>query len=158
MTYRLHVVAANAADVAAHAAGLIVDRVMGGWRVTAALADPSDTRTLRILGVELLDAEAEAELDDDRCVLAIDAKRYADAASGDTRGLLSQRAEVLVWGGAPETDHSFEHRLSTAGRAFKAQALAAAGFPSPAVGLTENFASAGSWGKGDQALASCFCS
>lgn len=145
LTYRLHVVAANAADVAVHVAGLIVDRVMGGWRVTVALTDTCDVGPLRILGAELVDAdEMAAEPVEDHCVLAIDAGLYMHAVQGDTHRLLSRSADVLIWGEPAETDRAVCHRLSAAGRAFKAEALAAAGVAHFEVGWTEDFAVAGS--------------
>lgn len=145
MTYRLHVVAADAADVAAHAAGLIVDRAMGGWRVTVSLTHAADARPLQILGAELVEAEeVVAGPDEDRCVLAIDADLYLPAALEDNHQLLSRPAEVLIWGHSTEPERAVSHRLSAAGRAFKAEALAAAGVADFEVGWTEDFEAAGS--------------
>ncbi|WP_234790957.1 hypothetical protein [Mycolicibacterium wolinskyi] len=144
MTYRLHVVAADAADVAAHAAGMIVDRVMGGWRVTVSLTHAGDARPLQILGAEFVEAEENiAGPDGDRCVLAIDADLYSHVAQEDNHQLLSRSAEVLIWGKPAEPERAVSHRLSAAGRAFKAEALAAAGVADHEVGWTEVFEVAG---------------
>ncbi|MHC9294543.1 hypothetical protein ACRCUN_18940 [Mycobacterium sp. LTG2003] len=144
MAYRLHVVATNAADVVTHAAGLIVDRVMGGWRVTVSLTDTGDVRPLQILGAELVDADdGSAVPEEDRCLLAIDADLYLLAAQENT-DLLSRPAEVLIWGRPAQADRAICHRLSAAGRAFKSEALAACGAADFAVGWTEDFATADS--------------
>lgn len=128
MTYRLHVVGSGATEVVTHAAGLIVDRVMAGWRVTVGLPDTgADVRALRILGAEVVDLEsvtAGAESDGDRCVLAIGTNLYARS---ELHWLLAHHVEVLVWGKPVEPSRAIRHRLSAGSRAFKAQALVAAG-------------------------------
>ncbi|MGV9799008.1 hypothetical protein ACWDTP_13235 [Mycobacterium sp. NPDC003449] len=138
--YRLHVIARDAADVAAHVAGLICDRVMGGWRVTVALRDNADAGPVRILGATIVDGDDDGTGtgpdDDDRWVLAVDADLYRP----DDDGQSSRPTEVLVWGRSPEPGRTFEHRLSAAGRAFKAEALAAAGVEVAEIGVTERFA------------------
>src|SRR6516225_6432663 len=62
LRYRLDVVAVSAADVVASAGGWLYDRVMAGWEVTVLLPHGCDTRSLRILGVRVLDPEARPDL------------------------------------------------------------------------------------------------
>lgn len=141
MAYRLHVVAPDAADLVANAAGLIVDRVMAGWRATVALVDAAEARPLQILGAELVDTDwGAADSDQERCVLAIDSGLYADAVRGEVFPFPPGQADVLVWGQSPNSSNAVRHRLSVAGHAFKVLAIAAAGVSVPSVGWTEDFA------------------
>jgi hypothetical protein len=86
--YRMHVVARDAAELAANAGGLIVDRTMSGWRVTVALSDAADVRPLQILGAELVDeATSPGHPDEEQCVLVMGADAYAKVLSDDGRQL-----------------------------------------------------------------------
>ena len=116
MAYHLHVVGTDAVDVVRHAAGLILDRVMSGWRVTVALQNADDVAALRVLGGEIVEFGGQlTEFDDECFVLAVAAEHRPVDAAGD----------MLVWGEHPGPP--IVHRLSAASRAFKAQAFAAVG-------------------------------
>ncbi|MBB5915491.1 hypothetical protein BJY24_004403 [Nocardia transvalensis] len=151
MRYRLDVVATSIVDVVEHAGGWLFDRAVAGWDVTVLLADPSDSRPLRILGAETLDLETVLAAGGqgrrphalavacEVCSLDPRAQRGLRKALGDG-GI-----EVVVWGegwSAPP-EHRVDpvlHRLSVAAQAFKAQALTAAAVPA-SVGATESFRS-----------------
>ena len=127
--YRMHVMARDAAELTANAGGLIVDRMMCGWRVSVQFLDDADadTRPVRILGAELVDAAKTPGLpDEEQCVVVMGADAYAQAISGDSRALPAGCAEVLVWGESPDPSRRFGHNLSAAARAFKTLAVAAA--------------------------------
>src|SRR6202020_2666550 len=80
LRYRLDVVAANAVDVVQSAGGWLYDRVMAGWEGTVLLPHSCDTRSLRILGVDVVDTESE----------------FAAAAMGSTSQTLAVSAEAFA--------------------------------------------------------------
>jgi hypothetical protein len=134
LRYRLDVVAVSAVDVVRSTGGWLYDRVMAGWEVTVLLPPGADTRPLRILGVDVLDLDSEsaaAALERKSESLAVSAAAFA--ADADVRQqLLCALTQVTVWGdGLPlRVDRGMirvQHVLSAAARAFKVQALAAAG-------------------------------
>jgi hypothetical protein len=142
MRYRCHVIARTALDVVSGVGGRLVDLAMAGWEVTVALADCSDTRPLRILGaapvdLDWLEAAAGREGLPQLLNLAGDIDRGDGRVLCGVRSALVQpQTEIATWGrdGAGEIDAEFGtrllprcHRLSAAGRAFKARALMAAG-------------------------------
>ncbi|TXI65790.1 hypothetical protein [Mycolicibacterium mageritense] len=132
-TYRLYVMAPDVTDVVTHAAGLIVDRVMAGWRVSVALVDAHDAWALRILGADTVDLGPE--LDSECCALAVASELYAEEGLPVMGG-----TDVLVWG--ESSDPGVRHALSAAARAFKAHALAAVGAPASSVDGFEVFCAA----------------
>lgn len=130
-SYHLHVVGLDTADVVVNAAGLIIDRAMSGWRVTVALQTAGDTAAVRILGADVVEFDTETTESDDECVVvAVSAELDPPSEVGD----------VLVWGNGPGSP--VEHRLSAAGLAFKAQALATAGLALARVDGVEKFSAA----------------
>lgn len=145
--HEMTVIASNVADVVASAGGWLFDRRMAGWNIDVLVADRAGGRALDIVGVRTLDLTAGCRLvcgDRDRAAsLAVAADVYAadagvrrEFASAARRGL----AEVAFWGRAEQLDHdvrAVHYRLSSAARAFKAQALRAAGLPDDAVAATE---------------------
>jgi hypothetical protein len=149
MRYRLDVVAPTVLDAVKFAGGWIYDRVMAGWDVTVLVGADEDVRPLAILGAAVCDLETVLASWEDRPhpqTVAV----AADVFGSDSRvhqhvlNALEQGAtEVTLWGERlpAELDESVDvqHRLSAAARAFKAQALAAANDPQPAVGPTETF-------------------
>ena len=146
LRYRLDVVAASAADVVQSAGGWLYDRVMAGWEVTALLSNSSDTRSLRILGVQAADLEAQFALTGLRSQsLAVSGEAFTtDARVRDKvlESLDDRFTEVALWGdGWPlGVDHAMiraQHVLSAAARRFKRYALAAAGIPCDSVDPTE---------------------
>lgn len=96
LRYRVDVVAATVADVVRGAGGWIFDRTMQGWAVNVVVPQPGDTRPIEILGATVNEA--------------IGSERPAPQVFLDD----AAATEVV------------EHRLSTAARLFKAQALIAA--------------------------------
>ncbi len=149
MRYRLDVVAPSVAEVVRNAGGWLVDRVMAGWDVTVLVTGDDDIRPLQILGVETADLEAVMALWEERPhpqTVAVAAELFVSDARvrAGVLGALEQGfTEVTLWGEQwPEeldsTIDSVQHELSAAARAFKAQALAAAGDTDP-FGRTEAF-------------------
>ncbi|WP_156687597.1 hypothetical protein [Mycobacterium sp. Marseille-P9652] len=146
LRYRLDVVAASVADVVQSAGGWLYDRVMAGWEVTALLPPGSDSRPLRILGVQSIDGELRPSLSALRCqTLAVSAEAFSAHASVRDRviqALGDRLTEVALWGdglplGVNRATTRTQHVLSSAARRFKGFALAAAGLPCDSVYLTE---------------------
>jgi hypothetical protein len=146
LRYRLDVVAASAADVVQSAGGWLCDRVMAGWEVTALVPRGCDTRALRILGVQALDAEARFALTRSTSQsLAVSAEAFtADTRVRDKvlKSLDDQLIEVALWGdgwplGVDRSMIPAQHVLSVAARRFKGYALAAAGIGCHTVDPTE---------------------
>ncbi|HSS25845.1 MAG TPA: hypothetical protein VLL82_15930 [Mycobacterium sp.] len=148
LRYRLDVVAASPLDVVQSAGGWLYDRVMGGWEVTVLLPDSCDTRSLRILGVGVMDAKSEffpTAMGSTSQTLAVSAEAFtADALVRDKvlKSLDNRLTEVALWGdGWPPGVHRamtrVQHLLSAAARTFKGYALAAAGIPCNSVDPTE---------------------
>ncbi|MQY18848.1 hypothetical protein [Nocardia macrotermitis] len=150
LRYRLAVVASDAAAAVRHVGGWIYDRTMAGWEVTAMLADTSDVRPLRILGAVVLD------LEDSLASPVHDIWPHAVAVApemiesdprvrqGVLDSLQQRRTEIALWGAQLPADldgrlEPAHHRLSTAARAFKGVALAAAGEPEGEVSGVETF-------------------
>ncbi|MEV6257673.1 hypothetical protein ACIHAX_33790 [Nocardia sp. NPDC051929] len=148
--YRLAVVAPNIADVVRWTGGWLFDRTVAGWEVTVLVTGQADIRPLRILGATVLDLEqfsAAPVRETWPQAVAVAAETYrSDSRVRDgvldclDRGL----TEVTMWGeGLPaELEHrvgSVQHRVSSAGRAFKACALRAAGVATEVAGPVEVF-------------------
>lgn len=149
MRYRLDVVAPSVAEVVRNAGGWLVDRVMAGWDVTVLITGDDDIRPLQILGVDIGDLETAMQLWEERPhpqTVAVAAGLFVSDArvrEGVLGALDQGLTEVTLWGDSwPEeldrTVDSVQHELSAAARAFKAQALAAAGDTDP-FGRTEAF-------------------
>ncbi len=150
MRYRLDIVAPSVAEAVRNAGGWIFDRVMAGWDVNVLLTEPGGTRPLTILGAQTVDFESVLAAGDDQPhpqALAVAADLVdtdARVREGVLRALDYGMTEVALWGGAQPIDldrsvDSVEHRLSSAARLFKAQALAAAAVEDVAVAATESF-------------------
>lgn len=138
MRYRLDVVAPTVAEVVRNAGGWLVDRVMAGWDVTVLITGDDDIRPLQILGVEIGDLETAMQLWEQRPhpqTVAVAAELFVSDArvrEGVLGALDQGLTEVTLWGDSwpaelDSTVDSVQHELSAAARAFKAQALAAAG-------------------------------
>jgi hypothetical protein len=145
----LDVVAPTVSDAVRFAGGWIYDRVMAGWDVTVLIAGDENVRPLEILGAAVRDLESVLESWEDRPhpqTVAVAAECFASDSRVHQHVLnaLEQGAtEVTLWGERlpAELDASVdcvEHHLSAAARAFKTQALAAAG-EDAAAGYTETF-------------------
>ena len=105
MVVRLDLRASSAAEVVSCAGGWICDRVRQGWTVTVAVPTTSQARALSILGVDL--------------------HHSSDGAPGGALTLVLSGSEPEP--GTGGSGRHMHHRLSSAARAFKAHALAAAG-------------------------------
>lgn len=147
--YHLDVVGIDAVDVVESIGGWLFDRVMAGWDVRVTLIRDCDLRPLRILGVKTDPRAADGEtpvpvaLAASTQVLAEEPRLCGDVGAALRRG----EAEVTVWGAvrldALESGTRpvlpVQHVLSAAARAFKSQALAAAGLDHGDIGAVEIF-------------------
>ena len=163
LRYRLDVVAGSAVDVVQSAGGWLYDRVMAGWEVTVLLPGNEDTRSLRILGVGVVDTESEfvpTAMGSTSQTLAVSAEAFtADERVRDKvlKSLDDRLTEVALWGdgwplGVNRGMTSAQHVLSAAARKFKGYALAAAGFPGVSVEPTETLLCESSWSRVDSEL------
>lgn len=136
--YRLDVIAPSVLDVVTSAGGWLFDHQMAGWDVTVMVCDLSDSRPLRILGVDAVELTSISWEERPRPHgLAIEAnlfRRDERVRHIVFEALKHGLTDITVWGERwPEGLHRrgrVQHRLSNAGRAFKAHALAAACEPS----------------------------
>jgi hypothetical protein len=163
LRYRLDVVAGSAVDVVQSAGGWLYDRVMAGWEVTVLLPGNDDTRSLRILGVGVVDTESEfvpTAMGSTSQTLAVSAEAFtADERVRDKvlKSLDDRLTEVALWGdgwplGVNRGMTRAQHVLSAAARKFKGYALAAAGIPGISVEPTETLLCEASWSRVDSEL------
>lgn len=157
MSYDLTVVAGDAGDVVGGAGGWLFDRVRAGWKVSVVIPASCDVRPLEILGVNTYFAGRDAnDLAPEPAALAVSARLFgSDTALRRhvSAALKRGTAEVTMWGDCAAADVGFsvdrmQYRLSPAARAFKAQALAAAGLTA-AVAPVEQFHSCALWYPAD---------
>ncbi len=140
MRYRFDIVGRSVVDVVMAAGGWLYDRATAGWDVTVLIDDASkeqDTRPLEILGAKVLDLASvltQWEHWPHPQTIAVCAEMFdghAQVRQGVIDALEHSSTEVTLWGDVPpELDSDVDarhHRLSAAARAFKAQALRAAG-------------------------------
>lgn len=137
MRYRFDIVGRSVADVVTAAGGWLYDRATAGWDVTVLIDDAEDTRPLEILGAKVLDLQTvltQWEHWPHPQTIAVCAEMFdghAQVRQGVIDALEHSSTEVTLWGDVPaELDSDVDarhHRLSAAARAFKAQALRAAG-------------------------------
>jgi hypothetical protein len=133
---RLAVIAQSMADAVLAAGGWVFDQVMVGWDAIVLTPDYADAGAALILGARACDLKAvlvSAAPGAGLQGVAVHADLY-DHVPRVRRLVLdvlhTGRAEVMFWGQhrSPELDDAAQqsrHQLSTAARAFKAQALAA---------------------------------
>ncbi|OBK97061.1 hypothetical protein A5645_00805 [Mycobacterium asiaticum] len=154
LRHRLDVFAARPDDVVQTAGGWLFDRVMAGWQVNVMLPGGGDDRSLRILGVQVLDLESELDLSAPLSQsLAVSGEAFI--AHGCLREKMrkamgNRLVEVALWGqGWPlGTDRSLvrtEYQLSAAARAFKGQALRAAGIAYQSIDPSETLFTDSAW-------------
>ena len=150
---RLTAIAPDTAEAVRYAGGWLFDRVMAGWDVTVITHETSDSRPLRILGVRPRDLDtllAETVLADrvpGPCLRAVAVRIELYEANPRVRQMVLAAAaagggEIRLWGeGWPqdfdEASGIASHQLSMAARAFKAEALRAAGVTAPAAAVEE---------------------
>ena len=155
LRYQLNVVASTTEEVVRSAGGWLCDRAMAGWDVNILVAEGGDVRPLTILGATALD------LDTGFVPMVRSASRIgalavsADVLAADPnvrdevlRVLKQELTEITVWGRQwpPELGRqakSVQHRVSSAARAFKSHALAAAVGSADAVTATESLVQIG---------------
>jgi len=155
--WRLAVLGADEPDVVCAAGGLLYDRSMTGWDVTVYLAELTDDRPFRILGVrtELFD-DASSLSHESHSPEAIMASARLYDENDAVRGQFRQESrsdctEMAIWGGDWPTAlgpgvRRVEHRLSAAARAFKMQAMIAAGLTPATVDPIEVFRGSSAFG------------
>lgn len=140
MRYRFDLVGRSVLDVVMAAGGWLYDRATAGWDVTVLIdgaEDTQDTRPLQILGAQVLDLASvlsQWEQWPHPQTIAVCSEMFdghAQVRQGVIDALEHSNTEVTLWGDVPaELDRDVDarqHRLSAAARAFKAQALRAAG-------------------------------
>jgi hypothetical protein len=149
LRYQLNVVASSIEDVVRAAGGWLCDRARAGWDVNVLVVDRADATPLTILGASALDPDEDfvavvrstskvGALAVGVDVLRTDSRVRAEILRAAKRGL----TEVTVWGepSPAELGHhgdAVTHRVSSAARAFKSHALAAADVAAPASTTTE---------------------
>ncbi|ETW26009.1 hypothetical protein [Mycobacterium gastri] len=154
LRYRLEVVATSTVDVVHAAGGWLYDRVTAGWEVTVLLPGGGGTRPLQILGARA--ADLETGLTESRPwgqSLAVSAGALAadDRVRDRVLEALEYRSgEVALWGdkwpwGLNRAISPVRHVLSLTARAFKRQALKAAGIPYGSVEPVETLLSDTQW-------------
>jgi len=149
LRYQLNVVASSIDEVVLSAGGWLCDRARAGWDVNVCVAGGADPRPLAILGAAAVDLDAgfpslirsasqvgalavSAEL------LSTDTRVRDEVMRAVKRGL----AEITGWGKRWPAEFGrqaepVQHRVSTAARAFKSYALAAADVSTGTVTPTE---------------------
>ena len=147
--YQLTVVGASTADVVQSAGGWLCDRATAGWDVNVFVADSWNRRSLTILGATTLRLDGDVSsvmsgmspggaLAVSADLLSTDSRVRSGVVNALKRGL----ADVTVWGKQWPAElgrqaDSVQHRVSSAARAFKMHALAAADVSTDAVTPTE---------------------
>lgn len=147
---RIHIVAPSVVDVVKHAGGWVFDRVTAGWHVVVIVGELVDDRPLRILGANSL--SLETAMSSNRLCghpqsLAVPTELFetdSRVRNWVLKALEHRLTQVALWGRScpPELSDNVDfgqHRLTTAARAFKAQALVAAGVGDVPVDDTEDF-------------------
>lgn len=150
--YQIAVEVVDVRDAVRSAGGWLCDRVRAGWTVTVTVPEGVDVRPLTILGVRVGSNVDDPELSEAPAAIALP----SDAVADDERLLKDVlktldrgTVEVTLWGDrlpavlAGKVE-SVRYQLSAAARAFKAQALVAAG-ESARVDPTEEFHSSALW-------------
>lgn len=154
--YQLCVVARDIGELVDSAGGWLCDRILAGWDVCVAIAEPCDLRPLQILGVTTLATHQRLGSINDGGITASIALAPGIFENNDhVRDVVLQALhhgaiEVAFWGPLIPNDLHGQlarrhHRLSGAARAFKAHALAAAAVPGATMKTTEYLYSTARW-------------
>lgn len=152
--HRLDVIAVGAGDVVSTAGGWLYDRVMAGWQVNVLLPPGCESRPLRVLGAQVVDAAADLDASgpmSQGLAVSVDAFAADERVRALVRKAVSSRiTEVALWGegwplGADRGLTRTRYTLSAAARAFKAQALRAAGMPYESIEHTETLFTDSAW-------------
>jgi hypothetical protein len=154
LRHRLDVLAADTADVVQTTGGWLFDRVMAGWEVNVLLPHGCPARPLRVLGVQVLDLESELRAAgpmSPSLAVSVDAFIAHECVRELVRRAVDNRlTEVALWGegwplGVNRRLTRTQYRLSAAARAFKGQALRAAGIPYLSIDHTETLFTDSAW-------------
>ncbi|OBJ47815.1 hypothetical protein [Mycobacterium sp. 1423905.2] len=151
LRYQLDVVATNAIDVVRSAGGWLYDRAMAGWEVAVLLPHGCDTRPLRILGLQPVEMESRLGASSHSLAVGVEAFSAHNCVRDRVRKALDHRlTEVALWGegwplGVDRGLTRAQHVLSAAARAFKLQALTAAGIDCASLDLTETLLTDAAW-------------
>ncbi|WP_436791447.1 hypothetical protein [Yinghuangia sp. YIM S10712] len=152
LRYRLAVAAPSVVEVVRFAGGWLFDQVIAGWDVMVLTAEPGDDRPLQILGATAIDLESAlatpsrgARTD----AVAVASRLYETDERVRTRLLAAVdegMADARLWDAHQPADTEGTRRMvayrpTVAARAFKAQALAAAGVPIEECAAPEMFQS-----------------
>jgi hypothetical protein len=151
--YRLDIFASSIVDAVTFVGGWLFDRVMAGWDVTVIVAEFAETRPVHILGADTFDLESTlASMEHRRRPqkVAVASDLFGSdlrVRNGVLQALGYGLTEVTLWGDTcpAEFGHRVDpvqYQLSSAARAFKAQALMAAAAPVALAGPTETFLTA----------------
>jgi hypothetical protein len=148
--YHMYVLTSNVGDAIQNVAGLIVERVLLGWHVSAAVDSQSEVRALDIVGAQLQDFREILELEKSSAVGSFVVSANLISKRSDTRHLVKSAmrdggTELLIWGAASAAGlrvpfTSKAHELVAAARAFKSQALVAIGQDPQSAASPEIFA------------------
>jgi hypothetical protein len=146
---RLAVVCDSVAAVVSAAGGWLFDQGLVGSAAVVFLVDHADDRALRILGAAAVELESTlaSELRNERphtLMLAASLFRHDGRVRRAVRETIDEGvSNVIMWGDRLpdefEQPVTVEHRLSIAARAFKKEALAAAGAAPDSAVLIETF-------------------
>ncbi|MGV9408701.1 hypothetical protein ACWDOP_02205 [Nocardia sp. NPDC003693] len=150
LRYKVAVGARNPAEVVRFAGGWLFDRVHAGWDVTVVVSEHGDPRPLQILGANVLHLDeclAWGAYDQWPHLLVLDTALFAAdprVASIVMGTVDSGRSDVMLWGEVVPDElsrrmGSVNHRLSSAAKAFKARACAAAAVPAGSAEQEEVF-------------------
>ncbi|MDT5226113.1 MAG: hypothetical protein QOG19_3520 [Mycobacterium sp.] len=154
LRHRLDVLAADTGDVVQTTGGWLFDRVMAGWEVNVLLPHGCPARPLRVLGVQVLHLESElrgAGPMSQSLAVSVEAFTAHDCVRELVRKAVDNRlTEVALWGegwplGVNRGLTRTQYRLSAAARAFKGQALRAAGIPYLSIDHTETLFTDSAW-------------
>ncbi|OBK14136.1 hypothetical protein [Mycobacterium asiaticum] len=152
--HRLDVIATSPGDVVQTTGGWLFDRVMAGWQVHVFLPGGGTAQPLRILGVQVLDLESALDPSGPMSQsLAVSAEAFTahECVRERVRKALDNRlTEVALWGqgwplGVDRGLVRTQYQLSAAARAFKGQALRAAGIPYQSIDPTETVLTDSAW-------------
>jgi hypothetical protein len=153
--YQLCVFARDVGELVDLAGGWICDRILAGWDVSVAVSEPGDLRPMQILGVTLVTQQRLRLITDGSgaASIAITPGIFENNNHIRTevlRALDQGAVEVTFVGPSLPSDLGGRlarrrHRLSSAARAFKTHALAAASVPRVAISNTENLYSSAPW-------------
>jgi hypothetical protein len=141
--YRLAVVTADSTELVRSAGGYLFDRSFAGWDVDVTLPNErQDTTPLKVLGVRINEAAAEGfRLDPPVRILLIDPSLVETA--GIEWAARRCDADILFTDPHPTRIRASvtreTHRLSSAARAFKTQALIVSGSPAAPMESVETF-------------------